>query len=403
MKKQAHGKKSLLYLSKENPGSQNIQNNKIFETERISRLLVSSSSSQVSTVKSERKNIACCSQHWGEIPDTSEFAGRNRELDILQQWIIKDRSQLTILLGMDGIGKTTLAAKLTRQVQPKFESIIWRSLRNAPPIEETLTNLIQCLSLGDCDELPSSLEGKIILLLQHLKSSRCLLVWDDFDFILQSGEQIGRYRPKYEAYGQLISSLITTKHQSCLLLTSQEKPRKLKLQEGQNLPVHFLTLGGLSGREIEQILRTMDIFSGTDSEWQFLIDYYGGNPLFIKIVAAYIRDLFECSISQFLAMRKNRMFILPSLRQLLDRQFERLSDWEKEIMYRLAMECTPLKMAELRSQIWFCNSEDKWLAALRSLLQRSLIEKTESGFRQPSLIKDYVSAQSLEIIAALSA
>ena len=135
----------------------------------------------------------------------------------------------------------------------------------------------------------------------------------------------------------------------------------------------------------------------------FLIDYYGGNPLFIKIVAAYIRDLFECSISQFLAMRKNRMFILPSLRQLLDRQFERLSDWEKEIMYRLAMECTPLKMAELRSQIWFCNSEDKWLAALRSLLQRSLIEKTESGFRQPSLIKDYVSAQSLEIIAALSA
>ena len=266
-----------------------------------------------------------------------------------------------------------------------------------------MKDLIQFLSLGNREDLPSSFEGKILLLLECLKSSRCLLVWDDFDSILQSGEQIGTYRPQYEGYGQLIRFLTTTDHQSCLLITSQEKPSGLKLQEGQNLPVHSLTLGGLSLAEIKQILGKMATFSGTDSEWQFLIDYYGGNPLFNKLVAAYIRDLFECSISQFLTLRKNGMFILPSLRQQLERQFDRLSDWEKEIMYRLAMECAPLKIAELRSRIWFCGSEDKWLNALGSLLQRSLIEKTKAGFRQSPLIEDYVNAKSLEIIATLSA
>ena len=403
MKQQSYAKKAVLSHPTENLRLQNIQNNIISKTDRIPRLPVSSSPSQSSTVNSERRDITYRRQYWGDIPDTSEFVGRDRELDILQQWIVKDRSRLTILLGMGGIGKTALAAKLTRQVQSEFESVIWRSLRNAPPIEETLTDLIQFLSSGDRDDLPSSFEGKILLLLECLKSSRCLLVWDDFDSILQSGEQRGTYRPQYEGYGQLIRYLTTTDHQSCLLITSQEKPKGLKLQEGQKLPVCSLTLGGLSLRQIKQILGKMDTFSGTDSEWQFLINYYGGNPLFNKLVAAYIRDLFECSISQFLALRKNGMFILPSLRQQLDRQFDRLSDWEKEIMYRLAMECVPLKMDELRSRMWFCGSEDKWLDALGSLLQRSLIEKTNAGFRQSPLIEDYVNAKSLEIIAALSA
>ena len=141
MKQQTHTKKTLSSLSTENLESQNIQNNKISEIDRISRLSRSPSLSQSSTVNSERKDITCRRQYWGNIPDTFGFVGRNQELDILQQWIVKDRSRLTILLGMGGIGKTALAAKLTRQVQPEFESIIWRSLRNAPPHRGDLERL----------------------------------------------------------------------------------------------------------------------------------------------------------------------------------------------------------------------------------------------------------------------
>jgi len=48
-------------------------------------------------------------------------------------------------LGIGGIGKSTLAVKLGLQVQSEFEVVMWRSLQNAPPVEEYLTSILQCL------------------------------------------------------------------------------------------------------------------------------------------------------------------------------------------------------------------------------------------------------------------
>jgi len=42
--------------------------------------------------------------------------------------------------------KTILSVKLARQIQDKFEYLIWRSLRNALPIQEVLADLIKVLS-----------------------------------------------------------------------------------------------------------------------------------------------------------------------------------------------------------------------------------------------------------------
>ena len=190
---------------------------------------------------------------WGDAIDDYFFYGRDSELATLQQWILGTSSQenqsypcrLVSLLGMEGIGKTSLAVKIAQQVQDRFDFLIWRSLRNAPLIDNILTHWIQFLSHQQEAVIPISLDDKIIHLLHYLRISRCLLVLDNFESILQSGDMRGRYRDGYEGYGQLLRSIGDTNHQSCLIVTSREKPIGLAAKEGKTLPVRSLQLTGL--------------------------------------------------------------------------------------------------------------------------------------------------------------
>lgn len=86
-------------------------------------------------------NIDNQKRDWKDAVDVSVFYGRDCELTTLQQWL-QDRCRLVLLSGMGGIGKTSLAVKIAEQVQDEFKFVIWRSLRNAPPIKELLVELI---------------------------------------------------------------------------------------------------------------------------------------------------------------------------------------------------------------------------------------------------------------------
>src|SRR5260370_2897291 len=83
---------------------------------------------------------------WGEAPDASLFYGRTRELAELEHRVLTDQCKLVVLLGMGGVGKTVLSVRFSEQIAPHFERVLWRSLRNAPPFEELLTDCIQILS-----------------------------------------------------------------------------------------------------------------------------------------------------------------------------------------------------------------------------------------------------------------
>lgn len=121
---------------------------------------------------------------------------------------------------------------------------------------------------------------------------------DNAESLLQSGNSAGYYKEEYQGYSQLLGRIGETYHQSCLVLTSREKPRELALKEGEKLPVRSLQLMGLEEAELQQILQDKG-FSGAEEECGNLIKLYRGNPLALKIVSTIIQDVFNGNISEF--------------------------------------------------------------------------------------------------------
>ncbi len=114
-------------------------------------------------------------QDWNEAIDVDLFYNRTPELATLEQWVVADRCRLVVLLGMGGIGKTALSVKLAQQIQHQFEYLIWRSLRNAPPVNDLLAELLQFLCQQEEIVIPETIDGKVSQLIKYLRSSRCLL------------------------------------------------------------------------------------------------------------------------------------------------------------------------------------------------------------------------------------
>jgi len=334
--------------------------------------------------------IANKSQDWGEAIDVDFFYDRTAELANLEQWIVADRCRLVVLLGMGGIGKTALSVKLAQQIQHQFDYLIWRSLRNAPPVNDLLAELLQFLCQQQEIVLPETVDGRISKLIKYLRCARCLLILDNAEPILREGDRTGSYREGYEGYGQLLRCVGETLHQSTVLLTTREKPRGLATKEGETLSVRTLQLTGLSIAAGREILQARCDFSGSESEWRVLIEHYGGNPLALKMVAPTIQDLFNSNISKFLELLKQGPLVFDDICNLLDRQFNRLSDLEKEVMYWLAINREPVSFPKLPDDFVPNVRESEILEALASLQRRALIDRRPSGFTQQPVVMEYM-------------
>lgn len=331
-------------------------------------------------------------EDWGEAPDVNIFYGRQAELARLIQWIVTERCRLVGILGMGGIGKTALTTKLAKQVQDQFDYLIWRSLRNAPPITDFLGECIQFLSDHQQGALPKRTEKKISLIINYLREHRCLLILDNAEAILQKGDQAGYYKDGYEWYGYFLKRLGESEHQSCLVLTSREKPKEFTLLEGESSPVRTLELAGLGKRGAQSMLQDKGLH-GSDKAWRTLINSYSGNPLALKLVSETVREVFDGDIAGFL---KEDMPIFGGANEVLDQQFSRCQLLEQRIMVWLAIEREATSPDDLHKNLIGLVSKRKLMAALTSLRRRSLIEKSASGFTLQNVVMEYLTDQLIE-------
>jgi WD40 repeat protein/DNA-binding SARP family transcriptional activator len=330
-------------------------------------------------------------QDWGDAPDGRLLHGRRRELDELESWVVTDRCREVAVLGIGGIGKTLLAARLAHDVAPHFELVFWRSLRNALPFEEWLAEAVRALSEQRQVTLPENQEARILLLLELLRARRCLLVLDNLETVLQPGRREPTYREGYDAYGLVLQRVGEAEHRSCLVVTSREKPLEVGMGvlEGEALPVRTFQLSGLGTAEGRALLERESLV-GIEEDWHALVERYAGNPLALQVVAETIEDVFAGEIGAFLGEGET---IYGGIRRVLDVQFDRLSALEQALLFWLAIEREPAGFVELLADLEPPEARGDVLEAIEALGRRSLLERGRQGggFTLQPVVLEYVT------------
>ena len=365
---------------------------------------------------------------WGDALTIPHFYGRKEEQTLLAQWVMQKNCRVVSVLGMGGIGKSALAINVmhelvrgTAQEQGAvpatacpFEVVIFRSLRDAPTCSELLDDCLQVLSPQASEALLAGrrqaqeseavgtglapvrrptypTEQRLRLLIEHLRKTRVLIVLDNLECLLEERNIRGHFRPGFEEYALLLHRVVETVHQSCLLITSREKPAELRQLAGRYTSVRALRLTGLDVSACQQFFVEKELV-GTLSEQENLIKAYSGNPLALKIVAETIIDLFGGQIGRFLA---EGQVIFGSINDLLDEQFARLSFLEQAVLYWLAILREPGTLDELLALLLHpLPRRQALLDAIDSLRRRSLIEcgKRLGSFTLQSVVLEYVTA-----------
>jgi WD40 repeat protein/transcriptional regulator with XRE-family HTH domain len=328
---------------------------------------------------------------WDAALSCPSFYGREPEQARVCQWITEDRCRVVSVLGLGGIGKSALAVKVMHQVAEQFQMVVFRSLRDAPPCEVLLEGCLRFLAPEPLVDLPASLEGRLGLLLGYLREQRTLLVLDNLECLLEEGEEMGRMRAGYVGYASLLREVAQTEHQSCLLVTSREKPATLQGLEGSRSPVRSLRLSGLEATACEQLLADHEMI-GSPEEQARLGELYAGNPLALHMVAETITDLFGGAIDQFLS---GGTIIFGGITRLLDKQWARLSPLEQTVLCWLATLREPVTIADLLAVLVSPLAHAQVLEAVDGLHRRSLIERGQrpGSFTLQSVVLEYVTVR----------
>jgi len=344
----------------------------------------------------------------GQLPEIPNFYGRVEELFLLKQ-LITDYRCLS-LVGMAGIGKSILAAKLISQLriqsQPRFDSLIWKSVSHAPVLQDLIVDLVYLTKDPLEPELllPQSTQGMISILIKQLQSRRCLVVLDSFEAVFKGNNFLQRLE-----YGTFLNRLIEEDHHSCFLITSRIMPDEIDILVKNNKPyIKALKIDGLDIDSARQFLSDLGLKDKED--YDSLISIYRGNPLELKAVAERIGRFFGGSAGKFLETKTT--LVSAELNSILDEMFgEELSNIQRQIMICIAEELfltsQPISFTKLLDMFKLKNlsvSTSELIIAIEKLERLLLIESgkdeytKETWFSLQRVVKKYIETDSLGLV-----
>ena len=352
---------------------------------------------------------------WGEMPGRTLFFGRPQRLLQALQWLTAEKCSLIAVTGIGGAGKTAFVGELVHRLttlpttEGGYDRIVWRSLVNAPSLDELVADWLRVLSHSQPDHQPITLSEKLSLLFTELQNQRCLLVLDNAESLLDSGEQRGRYRREFAEYRQLTERMAYGRHCSCLVMTTRESPQEISRMAADYAQVKVMNLTGLTPHNGVELLSAYGVQASSE-QMMALVSHYSGNPLALKLVATTISTLYGGDVGSFL---DEETFIFDDIREVLGHHFALLSDLERDIATCLAVERAPVHISQLRDLLVAPPARSAIVEAVRVLRRSSLLTDTidpdypdakqddeHAGLTLQNVVMEYITDRLLNLFFA---
>lgn len=228
------------------------------------------------------------------IPALGIFIDRVDVIDEIRRFFHEDVGRLIVLQGFPGMGKTTLAARLSGLIRSRVRAVLWFKCHPDRLSSDVLFAKFHAFFEENEDHSlrgiwndmnPGLFDVKINRLIRALDSNRYLIVFDEFENWL--GDD---FRIKNEHVKKVLSDIFCAAHKSKFILVSHKRPAF----EPLTIPLPFgsmkeHTVLGLSEPYAIQLLRE----SGLDIEDEELmgriVNYCDGNPLLLQMFSYQVR------------------------------------------------------------------------------------------------------------------
>jgi hypothetical protein len=271
---------------------------------------------------------------------------------------------------------------LCNQTLPKdqFEVIIWKSLKFPKSLDLLVNDL-----LNTCQKEPKqTIDDKLKQLFDILTNKKCLIILDDVQNIFTTGQFAGQYKTEYKDYQKVFTMITEIKHQSHIILISQEQCPEMECLDEELYPIRCLELSGLDNTDILKNTGLED-----EEIWLNLIKLYEGNLMYLKKIIMLINKNYDGQVIDFLA--ENTLHITTKMQSHFQEIFNHLSPTEKEIVVQLSKFDQPISIQEFRQSLNL--SSVNFNNGLQSLQQRYLVTKIKEDkilFKLSPVFQEYV-------------
>lgn len=295
--------------------------------------------------------------------ESDMFFGRRKELRFLNEWLTEKKTDLLIIYGIAGIGKTSLVSKFANGLKG------WRKVYIKVHEWDTSYGILQRLAnslAGHGDErlqtLLRSPDGTDMtnvsfVIGDTLSAMNFLLIFDDV--WAASGD-----------VWNVLMMIVETNHQtgSRIVLISREAPLQLEGIPEVRGGVEWLKLEGLNEEESRQLLEWRGFIRTDSKSIQEIIDTLRGHPLLLKILRGVedIKSLSEGDVAKFIH------------REI----YTRLSAEERSLINTLAVLRYPVSASWLTQKAGY--------EVLASLRRKSLIEPAGNNFCLHDILRSFV-------------